>query len=290
MLGFGGVCILGLVAAYLVPDQFATHELASLEERATAESALLARAVAPALEFDQLDSATESLTSGRADPEVAWVAIYGANRRVVAKVGDFRPPDALDAIPPNTERWLVIGKSPVERTPHTVAIAIKKTSVYQRQADARTNMVAVALLVAIVALGVSWYVSRRIAEPLERVTEAAGRIASGDISSRLHVEHSRDEVGALSRAFQKMARACASCRADREELDSVSSAAAGMFSEVRQQQTLATQQTSSLEEIRKTLETLGRAADRSRRRGERARHGGREPVESSQRMAERPAW
>jgi signal transduction histidine kinase len=49
-----------------------------------------------------------------------------------------------------------------------------------------------------------WIISRRITIPLLRVTRAAGALASGDYSPRLHIDR-EDEIGRLGDAFDAMA-------------------------------------------------------------------------------------
>ncbi|MGE3073494.1 MAG: sensor histidine kinase [Dehalococcoidia bacterium] len=59
--------------------------------------------------------------------------------------------------------------------------------------------------VAVVALAVSVWLSRRIVHPVEKLTTAAKRLESGDLSQRVQV-HSTDEIGALGHAFNAMAQ------------------------------------------------------------------------------------
>jgi two-component system sensor histidine kinase BaeS len=60
---------------------------------------------------------------------------------------------------------------------------------------------AVALLVALAA---SWFVSRRLTDPLVRLARAAGRFAAGDRTARSRVR-APGELGAVARAFDAMA-------------------------------------------------------------------------------------
>jgi two-component system, NtrC family, nitrogen regulation sensor histidine kinase NtrY len=61
---------------------------------------------------------------------------------------------------------------------------------------------AVLVLLAAVWLGLSN--ASRVAEPIGRLAEAAGRVASGDLAARVAVGRERDEVDALARAFNRM--------------------------------------------------------------------------------------
>ncbi|MBU4534010.1 MAG: methyl-accepting chemotaxis protein [Eubacteriales bacterium] len=63
---------------------------------------------------------------------------------------------------------------------------------------------AMAALCLILGLGLAWYLSRTIVEPVWRLEEAAARVGRGDLSgSDLNLE-SRDEMGRLSRSFSTM--------------------------------------------------------------------------------------
>jgi GAF domain-containing protein/HAMP domain-containing protein len=60
------------------------------------------------------------------------------------------------------------------------------------------------LMGGLIASGVVVYASRRITEPITRLTEAATEMAAGDLSQRVTVDR-EDEVGVLSQAFDDMA-------------------------------------------------------------------------------------
>ena len=59
-------------------------------------------------------------------------------------------------------------------------------------------------LAGAVAIGLTFFLSRRILAPVESLSRAAGALTKGDFSSRVSVR-SRDEVGELARTFNTMA-------------------------------------------------------------------------------------
>ena len=63
-------------------------------------------------------------------------------------------------------------------------------------------LIGVAAIAAVLA--VSWLIVRRGLLPVERVAEAAGRIAAGDLTHRTGVPHDGSEVGRLGAAFDGM--------------------------------------------------------------------------------------
>src|SRR4051794_10443429 len=72
-------------------------------------------------------------------------------------------------------------------------------------------------LVFVLALvgGVSWYVRRSILNRLVRVADATGRLAEGDLNTRIADRH-EDEIGDLARAFNAMADSLQSSQDDLE--------------------------------------------------------------------------
>jgi len=60
------------------------------------------------------------------------------------------------------------------------------------------------VIAVLLAVGIGWYISRRISAPILALTDVTGRMAHGDLSSRANVE-SRDEFGQLGRSFNEMA-------------------------------------------------------------------------------------
>jgi two-component system nitrogen regulation sensor histidine kinase NtrY len=85
-------------------------------------------------------------------------------------------------------------------------VAYRETE--RRRARLQTLFVLSYLATAwLVLLGAAWVGlsnASRIAEPIGRLAEAAGRVAAGDLAARVGVSAERDEVDALGRAFNRM--------------------------------------------------------------------------------------
>jgi methyl-accepting chemotaxis protein len=80
------------------------------------------------------------------------------------------------------------------------------TEAYKKMLDARSSanvMTILTILLALCGAGVAtYYLSRQISEPLGKLSEAAGRIAQGEVDVR--VDHrSEDEMGALAEGFRQ---------------------------------------------------------------------------------------
>jgi methyl-accepting chemotaxis protein len=290
------VLVFALLAGILVPEYYESHAATSLRERAHAEASLLSNAVGPALEFEQQDVAEEILRAGLADPLVSWAAIYDAEGRRTVVVGEGRgrsrsqvdPREGAEGFTART----AYASSAVRRGDQPlgwVAVALQRDQIDAAVGEMRflVLLVSLALAAGIMLLATFW-VSRRVGRPLVDVTRAAERIASGDVSSVVQATDRRDEVGALSRAFNSMTSQLRGLvRRITAGADSLAGSAAGMFSEVREQESLATQQTASLEEIRRTLDALSRAAEQVEEDARTVREMAERSLSSSQQIAER---
>lgn len=290
------VALFALLDLVLFPMYYAKSARESLVERATAEAALLAEAVGPALEFEQLDSAQETLRVATADPLVRWAAIYDGSGGIMGRVGSGAPERVrtfggpLD-LPTERVAGATVAVERGDRVLGYVGVGLKTGQIQAEEASMRNQVLIQAVGVSIVGFLIVWYWSRsRLGRPLAQVTDSASRIASGDISGATTrgADSSADEVGALSRAFYTMSsRLRDLVLRISSTAESLAAAAAGMFSEVREQEALATQQTASLEEIRRTLETLSTAAEQVENDAQTVRHMAERNLNSSQQIAER---
>lgn len=74
----------------------------------------------------------------------------------------------------------------------------------QLQTQFALSYLTTALLVLLGAVWLGLSNATRIAEPIGKLAEAAGRVAQGDLDARVGVTEERDEVDALGRAFNRM--------------------------------------------------------------------------------------
>jgi len=79
------------------------------------------------------------------------------------------------------------------------------------------GLLAAALGVALVALGITWALARRVLAPVDELTRASERLAAGDLASRVTVT-SDDELGKLGGSFNAMATALERAEALRKEM------------------------------------------------------------------------
>jgi methyl-accepting chemotaxis protein len=331
------VAITGL-DAWLVPERAADAERAALIQRARAAAAMLADSSSTAVDLasaspEYASQARDALRVGLADPLVEFAAVYDADGRRLGEhhrtstsmipatlraesdARDLRvAEDLIIVAAPVTSRMGLIG---------TVAVGLRSAMIAEQRAGTRQTIAIQGVSVALIGLIVSFFLATRMTRQITEMAGVAGQIARGDVSSKLQLMASGDELGEMARTFESMndqlrllqqgavrvasgdltgtisgegelfvafRRMLENLRGLSQRVgsssDAVGSAAAGMFSAVREQETLATQQTASLEEIRRTLETLVEAAEDVARDAASVREMAGRTAESSQRMAE----
>ena len=325
LIMFTVILITGL-DAWLVPERAASSEHQALEQRALATSAMLADSVRAAVEFDQADSAEDALRPALADELVEWAAVYRDGTRFATVGSGAPQELQRDVEAHSSTSRIVGGSEIVGDTGSLgrVAVALKATGVGARRRETRQVILLQGLIVGLLGAILAFVVVAPIGRAVNLVSAAAERIARGDVSERLDVHDAGgDELGDMARTFQHMngqlrnLQAAARRVADGDltvtiegdgELfaafrrmieslrgltsristgsDELSSAAAGMFRAVREQESLATQQNASLEEIRRTLQTLASAATQIARDASAVRETSERSRESSKRMAE----
>ena len=82
----------------------------------------------------------------------------------------------------------------------TIAMPVRTDTLTQL----RTNLIQTILVALIVFPFGVWFLAQRALTPLKRMTKAASRISSQDLSQRVPVPKSRDEVGELSVTLNRM--------------------------------------------------------------------------------------
>ncbi len=92
--------------------------------------------------------------------------------------------------------------------PYILLILVSMIMLWVYLADARIDPFIVVLamgLATLLSILVALFIARAITRPIKAVTQAANRIASGEIDQKIHVE-TRDESAELAHAFNEMAR------------------------------------------------------------------------------------
>ncbi|HOP08149.1 MAG TPA: methyl-accepting chemotaxis protein [candidate division Zixibacteria bacterium] len=100
------------------------------------------------------------------------------------------------------EVWAPIFSPSHERL-GTVALAFSKESFTNVVTARMVYDTILAFLVVAGLIGLTWFVGRRVADPLKQMAEAAQRIAVGDINRDIDIK-SNDEIGDLAESFRRV--------------------------------------------------------------------------------------
>jgi methyl-accepting chemotaxis protein len=321
--------VLSALDMWLIPSRVASGEAEELRERASVLSHVLAGPMGVALDLEQpAETLTETLRTGLNDRLVRWAVVYDTSGKKLAAAGDGVHPVNFEEL----QRWpagsVIIGTSEVKVSNRplglgTVAVALNSERIGERRSASQKAMAIQACIIVAIGLLLALLFSNRMAQSMQRITQAARQIARGDVSGSLDMEVSGDELGEMATAFQAMntrlrqlqesavrvasgdltgtiegdGELFAGFRNMVENLrqlagrigdssSSVATAAAGMFSSVRQTEASATQQNASLEEIRRTVEALAGSAEQVSEDAATVREMAKQSLVSTQRTAE----
>ncbi len=199
--------------------------LADLEAQLTAEARLLADALAPSLATDAPDGKANDFAQRYAGLLDVRVTIIGPDGAVLGESHEDRARMDNHLHRPEVQQALAEGKGRSIRFSHTlqyemmyvavpatqegqllgfVRAALPLHQVESHVARMRRAVLLVALLAAVGAAGLAFFIAERTARPIRRLTQAAQRMAAGDLGIRLWPS-TRDEVGTLTQAFNQMA-------------------------------------------------------------------------------------
>ncbi|WP_437648401.1 methyl-accepting chemotaxis protein [Sorangium sp. So ce362] len=296
--------VLSALDLWLIPDRTARASEAELRERAGILATMLKEPIGVAMDLEQPpETFPDTLRAAMTDPLVSWVSVYDAKGERIAAIGTVQAPASAQGAQGEGDASVVVSEAPIrsrngDRQLGTLAVGLRSDRIAQRRADSRRTIALQSAGIMLLGLGLAWVISARMTRSMAHIKEAADRIARGDVSARLSLRISDDELGDMASAFERMntqlrelqetaARVAGgdfTCKitgdgelfaaframvASLQELatrigntsSEVASAAAGMFSSVREQETTANQQNAALEEIRRTVEALTGSAD-----------------------------
>lgn len=86
-----------------------------------------------------------------------------------------------------------------------VRLGLSLAAADARLAETARRVVGLTVGITLLMVPLGYEVVRRVAGPINRLSDAAGRLAAGDLAVRVEADR-RDEIGALSRRFNGMAR------------------------------------------------------------------------------------
>ncbi|RAU21617.1 methyl-accepting chemotaxis protein [Paramagnetospirillum kuznetsovii] len=129
--------------------------------------------------------------------------------------------------------------------------------------------VVISIIIGFLGMAISRQIGRQISEPLEACSEAARKVADGDLRIDDLEVNSMDEIGVLQVAFNQMVHSQRDVASQaRSACDSLIAAAAAILSSAQEQAAGTKQQAAAVQEITTTVEEISlsgkQVAERSR--------------------------
>jgi sigma-B regulation protein RsbU (phosphoserine phosphatase) len=94
--------------------------------------------------------------------------------------------------------------APLEMAGWSLAVVYPEDELMEEVDSLFAKQIALLVLGLAVLVGVVMFLSRHLTQPIKALASSAGRIATGDLDTDLPTVSSRDEIGALARAFHHM--------------------------------------------------------------------------------------
>jgi signal transduction histidine kinase len=118
----------------------------------------------------------------------------------------------------SNKRYLTIGK-PVQRNGEFIGaifVYASKSDMYTSLEQFQDILLLAGIGALLIALGITYIVSKRLSSPLLEMERATRKISSGDFETRLSV-HSKDEIGFLASAINDLSEEIKTVRDNRRE-------------------------------------------------------------------------
>lgn len=214
---------LALVTIGLVGYELSTYR-SRLTQEVTVVGEFIAANSAPTLAFDDAQTAQQTLATLRGTQSIAFAALYTADGRLFASYS--RVGQEPIAAPPRpgppglkfTDRKLELVRTVEQKGLQlgTLYLRADMASVYTRLRNYIGIVFVVWLAVGGGTLLLQRLLQRSVSEPLLELSSMAERIAGGDLSVTVPVR-SKDEIGLLASAFNRMSGELANSYKDLEE-------------------------------------------------------------------------
>jgi methyl-accepting chemotaxis protein len=135
--------------------------------------------------------------------------------------------------------------------------ALASPEVLRAQVQAITARFGVGVLAGLAAFSVAgFFAGRRMMAPLQQLTDAAHRIAKGDLSTPVHIESS-DELGMLARAFGMMAAHLKQVLGQMQESSVLlADSVRGLITSADEQNQMVSRQAAALQETQVTAQEI----------------------------------
>ena len=197
------------------------------EHRAIAVADVLTSAVAPGVEFDDASNVKEILSGFLRTPDASYAVVRRDSGAVVAALNPERMPQNRVAVGATPAITYPGDHLRVDAPIHgkgggsgvlTIGFSLSELEL-ERKAQVRI-MNLVSLVLFVIGCIASYILGTVLMRPLQRMTVAALHIASGDLSQSPLGIQSRDEIGRMAAAFDRMLHALRTIATAAERLGS----------------------------------------------------------------------
>ena len=268
--------IAGVVAAVVVvtvafqlsffPSRQIDNLTDSLKKKALSLSGMAAHSIVSAFEFEDQAGMNEVLGGLLRDPDAAFAAVFDAQGDRLTAQGEVGhraivPPESPLKAPVVEEKahelWVKVPIPAKATQPGTLVVGFSLASVGRESRSIWSASLLSGLVIAVVGLLIGGLLGGQIASRLSSIVEETERIASGDLSRAKLPEDSNDEIGRLARSFNRMVASQRELvRQIADTALQLNTAAEEFLATAQQQERGATEQSSAVEETRRTLESL----------------------------------
>ena len=206
--------LFGIIASFLwwfLPARLDSALRRTAEERLVSASTILASGASAGLEFDQAASVRELLNGWMSTSGAHYVLVRRADGSVLTGVNQERIPSTTPALGDQPVVSFYEDHIRVDRlirargnTTGSITVGLSLASINEERHAQVRMLNAVISLIALFGVLVSWLAGAVLMRPVRAMTEAALRIAQGDLSQEMMGLRRQDEIGAMAAAFDRM--------------------------------------------------------------------------------------
>lgn len=263
LTGVIGIVVIagGLFQWFYFPERMETVAFERAQRRASLIANVVATSIGPGLEFgSQLGdfTAVQDVLDQLEGSEIQYAAARDTDGNLVAQL-NYRNREQ------HTESDTNIDVVDVDRAVKgvdgasigtlTIGLSLAEMIDDKRQAQVTVLFVTGVLLVLGLFMSVVFYAF--VARPIERVRDAAMRMANGDLSQEEIAANGKDEIASMSRAFNILVTEQRNVvRQISATSHQLASAAAQIFAASQEQEAAAQQQSAGMEEVSRTMDSL----------------------------------
>lgn len=121
--------------------------------------------------------------------------------------------------PITNEHYFYVGRPIIEDDTFKGGVLIFSSinEIHQTMHDVRTWIIGSIVVAIVLALGFTFFVSKRLSKPLIEMEKATRSIAKGDLTSKVRI-HTQDEIGSLAQSINDLSVELKNYRVNRSEL------------------------------------------------------------------------